>query len=309
MTGAFDASSGLFLIYRLVYESWGGPKIQTFFRVYCILPACIFVAQLWYMPGKIATDDMYHTAEQTDSPISSIRRSSTAIETTNLIITAESFSRAATQLADPDLVTGVMHTASVSTILSSGWFLLPAAVMITSLIRVNFWIATINAQLIFLLGSQDADTAMNIFDVLLPLGGILAIPLIGWILDTYTTPTVYLLTLILSMVSGALSFVPNKYAQILHILSFVVLRPWIYSILPGTVTKLFGLERFGAFYGLIMAVAGLVNLLAHDLDILTWRKYHGNFYPVDAGLVILSCSSLILTFLYMTMKVRRMKMD
>lgn len=53
MTGAFDASSGLFLIYRLVYQSFGAPSLQSFFSVYRIIPTLIFIVQVWYMPRRI----------------------------------------------------------------------------------------------------------------------------------------------------------------------------------------------------------------------------------------------------------------
>lgn len=305
MTGAFDASSGLFLIYRLVYQSLSAPSIETFFSVYCIIPIMIFVVQLWYMPRRTSsTVEELLDDEAANSPEVTATRIDTPVsETTNLLDHTDdsAYFESATKLEDP--VEGMMHQDSTTRILTSLWFLLPAMVMITSLIRVNFYIATVNAQLNFLLMKEDAEVAMSLFDILLPVGGILAIPVIGWVIDTFTTPTVYFLTLMLSLTSAILSFIPNKYAQFLHIITFVVLRPWIYSILPGTVTKLFGNERFGAFYGLIMAIAGAVNLAAHELEVVTYSKYGGSFYPVDGGLVICSCVALLATVVYMKIKV------
>lgn len=293
MTGAFDASSGLFLIYRIVYQSFGGPSITHFFSAYCLVPILIFVVQAWYMPRRTtddSSDDIEHDEGREELS-----------ETTHLLAASE----AGKTITDP--VEGVMVEHNYTAGLTSGWFLGPAFVMIASLIRVNFYIATVHAQLIFFIGSADAQDVKNMFDVLLPLGGILAIPLIGWIIDNYTTATVYLLTLLLSLSSGLLSFVPNKYVQILHVLTFVVLRPWIYSILPGTVTRIFGNERFGAFYGLIMAIAGLVNLLAHDLEVMTYTKFDGSFIPVNAGLVSVSITMLVATVFYMKYKIGKMR--
>ncbi|CCG84846.1 protein of unknown function [Taphrina deformans PYCC 5710] len=318
MTGAFDASSGLFLVYRITYQALGRPSVETFFAVYLLVPVLIFIVQLWYMPRKTTAEEKVveeeegqeqHQQEAVDGAggRASEVDGGEATETTGLLqATDESrMFKGTEQVADP--VDGVMHAASTTGVLTSAWFLLPALVMVASLIRVNFFIATVHAQLIFFIGAAEARSVMDAFDVLLPVGGLFAIPLIGWILDTYTTSTVYLLTLLLSAVSGALSFVPNKYAQILHIVTFVVLRPWIYSILPGTVTKLFGNERFGAFYGLIMAIAGLVNLLAHDLEVVTYGRYHGSFVPVNAGLVGVSVGTLVLTVVYMKYKIARME--
>jgi MFS family permease len=53
LTGAFDTSSAVFLIYRLVYEASNGsfwPK--KFFLVYLIVPAFILVVQLFIMPSQ-----------------------------------------------------------------------------------------------------------------------------------------------------------------------------------------------------------------------------------------------------------------
>lgn len=52
LTGAFDASSALFLIFRLVNEKTdGGFTVQTFFTAYLVVPVFILFAQLLVMPG------------------------------------------------------------------------------------------------------------------------------------------------------------------------------------------------------------------------------------------------------------------
>lgn len=57
-----------------------------------------------------------------------------------------------------------------------------------------------------------------------------------------------------------------------------------------------------------MAIAGAVNLLAHSLEVLTYSTSVGNLYPVDAGLVICSCTALVATVIYMKFKVARMQL-
>lgn len=52
LTGAFDASSALFLFFRLINERSGGSiSIQKFFLAYLIVPVMISVAQLTVMPA------------------------------------------------------------------------------------------------------------------------------------------------------------------------------------------------------------------------------------------------------------------
>lgn len=56
LTGAFDSSSALFLIYRLVFFSSLGDKLnlslQKFFTIYMVVPVFILVCQLIIMPKK-----------------------------------------------------------------------------------------------------------------------------------------------------------------------------------------------------------------------------------------------------------------
>ncbi|CRG83507.1 Protein FMP42 [Talaromyces islandicus] len=52
LTGAFDASSALFLIFRLVNEKTdGGFTVQKFFTAYLVVPVFILLAQILVMPG------------------------------------------------------------------------------------------------------------------------------------------------------------------------------------------------------------------------------------------------------------------
>ena len=50
LTGAFDSSSALFLLYRVYYFSVGKLSISHFFTGYLIVPAFIFLCQLFIMP-------------------------------------------------------------------------------------------------------------------------------------------------------------------------------------------------------------------------------------------------------------------
>lgn len=53
LTGAFDSSSAIFLLYRIVYEKTGGRVgLQEWFLGYLIVPAFIFVMQVLVMPVR-----------------------------------------------------------------------------------------------------------------------------------------------------------------------------------------------------------------------------------------------------------------
>jgi hypothetical protein len=59
LTGAFDASSAVFLGYRLLYEMLGGVSLKQWFLGYLVVPVTILVAQVLVMPGQ-----SYQTASE-----------------------------------------------------------------------------------------------------------------------------------------------------------------------------------------------------------------------------------------------------
>ena len=53
LTGAFDASSALFLVYRLIYQSTEGLfDLKTFFLGYLVVPVAIVLVQLFLLPSQ-----------------------------------------------------------------------------------------------------------------------------------------------------------------------------------------------------------------------------------------------------------------
>lgn len=65
VTGAFDASAAVFLIYRLVYESTHGSfSLHTFFFSYATVPTLIILAEFAYMPRH-----SYHTITELERKI------------------------------------------------------------------------------------------------------------------------------------------------------------------------------------------------------------------------------------------------
>lgn len=53
LTGAFDSSPAVFLVYRLLYQSTLGPiSLRTWFCAYLIVPLFVFLVQLFIMPAQ-----------------------------------------------------------------------------------------------------------------------------------------------------------------------------------------------------------------------------------------------------------------
>ena len=53
LTGAFDSSSALFLLFRILYEvSDGEIDTHKLFLIYLVVPASIFLVQIFIMPAE-----------------------------------------------------------------------------------------------------------------------------------------------------------------------------------------------------------------------------------------------------------------
>ncbi|GEQ69448.1 hypothetical protein JCM33374_g3120 [Metschnikowia sp. JCM 33374] len=114
LTGAFDSSSALFLIYRLIYTNWFELSVSSFFLYYLAVPVFIFLCQLTIMPAdsyktvgtlaRIAQTAIDETGKPLDKdlllPVDREAASEEAIvftqpnmtETTSLLIKRASFS-------------------------------------------------------------------------------------------------------------------------------------------------------------------------------------------------------------------------
>ncbi len=68
LTGAFDTSSAIFLMYRLIYQSAeGGFSVKKFFLLYLIVPVFILIVQIFFMPSvsyKTVGELVTHAEEQ-----------------------------------------------------------------------------------------------------------------------------------------------------------------------------------------------------------------------------------------------------
>src|SRR5271170_1990899 len=93
---------------------------------------------------------------------------------------------------------------------------------------------------------------VHIFQVLSnPLvGGIVSMPIVGTLLDNFTTPTVIGVLVVTSCVIGVLQVIPNLIAQYATVLIFAIYRPLYYTAVSDYCAKIFGFRTFGKVYGI-----------------------------------------------------------
>ncbi|KAJ5580272.1 uncharacterized protein N7459_006257 [Penicillium hispanicum] len=352
LTGAFDASSALFLIFRLLSEHTDGSvSARKFFLTYLIVPVFIIVVQLTIMPATSykTTGELVQQAEvqiaaeindRVDDTINDrnegerqrndrrVHRQSIVSQIQGLL-DDETISIASTAGIDDSVFThhpqsdpvdssthrpqspqatnkpsqlpsnipnthasgvwGVLHGRSALHQLQTPWFILITLFTVLMMLRINYFVASLRQQYIYLLSSPTRAREINsVFDILLPVGGLFSIPFIGTFLDTFKTRTVLAILVVSATLIGVLGCIPHSEgAAYANIALFVLYRPFYYTAVSDYAAKVFGFQTFGKVYGLIICLAGVGNFAQAGLDALTLKVFDGNPVPVNAGLTAL----------------------
>ncbi|KZF22454.1 MFS general substrate transporter [Xylona heveae TC161] len=315
LTGAFDASSAGFLVYRLIYRASNrvfSPK--KFFLCYLVVPAFILIAQIFLMPKESyktvseilkeaeeeeATDAATDQVEEDEAAVRAraerrVRRESRVSEVTSLLSTKDA-ERQHQREERKEAISGIwgaMHGRTAWQQIWSFWFLLITLFTVIQMTRINFFVATIRSQYEYLFKSWQKAVKINeFFDIALPLGGLVSVPFVGVILDNLSTPIVLTLLVGCAILIGVLGLFGAMWTAYLNIILFVVYRPFYYTTVSDYAAKVFGFQTFGKVYGLIICLAGLFNFTESGLDALTHRVFHNN--PVSVNLILLGLAAIV----------------
>lgn len=314
---SFDASSSVFLGYKYVFQkSDGNFAIANFFQIYLLVPTFIAIAQLFIMNREsylsppatklCADDDIAHhhvneiseNADETSPLIrSSGRRDSIgdAMKQHFETIGEDKLEQSSHNIF------GILHGNSAKHQMKSWWFIVLTTLAILMMLKINYFVSTIRSQYTYLFDSaKKAVKVNNVFDIFLPLAGILTAPLIGLILDNVSTIYVLVLMLVTSILISLSGLVGNYYCAIFNVVMFSVYRPFFYACYADLFAKVFGFENFGIVYGSSMAIAGLMNLSQSFLDYVTQAIFDLNPIPVNVVLLAFTVvvMGIVTTFVY-----------
>lgn len=327
LTGAFDSSSALFLMFRLIYEATGG-KLNTrrLFLAYLVVPVFIFIVQIFVMPKesyKTVSEVIKDAEEEINAPTPpeisederralQERRQST-IEEVSLLLDKSTNTKRQKREETKNTKSGVwgaLHGQTALAQIKTWWFWLITFFTVIQMTRINYFVATIRPQERYLLGSaENAKLVNDFFDVALPLGGVLSIPFIGTLLDNTSTPFALGFLVVTATIIGILGCLPYMWAAIANVCMFVVYRPFYYTTVSDYAAKVFGFQTFGKVYGLIICLAGLFNFLQSPLDAVTHVVFDLN--PVPVNIILMSIAvvvgSALVSFVYV--KARTMRRD
>ncbi len=356
LTGAFDASSAIFLVFRIIYIKTNGEfNIIQFFKFYLIIPIFIIIVQLFIMPKesyktygdlmKIGEEGTEEEAEieaveeifndpiqrrsfsiaggfksnlkkknsvnsvlQSESETESIDENSSLLPSAlnqmssqqrrDSIINGdygikpnkllkhkaeEIINKKEAEISKISGVFGVLHGKTVSQQIKTPWFIFMLFFIPICMIRINYFVATIRSQYIYLLDDIDKAIAVNsYFDVALPLGGIIGIPFIGLLLDNFSMVTILSVLTTVSIVIGILGMINySMLCAYLGITLLVVYRPFYYTVVSDYCGKVFGFDTFGSVYGIIICFAGLLNFIQTTMDWATHYVFNNNPTPIN----------------------------
>ena len=323
LTGAFDSSSAIFLFYRLIYSaSRGSFTPQKFFLVYLIVPIFIIVVQIFVMPansyktvGELITQVEERT-EETDPTAEDMarwrqHRDSVVSEMTTLL--GKSATKQQTEEEQKKQISGVwgaLHGRSALQQIMTPWFILVALFTVVQMTRINYFVATVWTQYQYMLHSYDlAELINHVFDVALPVGGILSIPFIGLVLDNTSTPFTLGLLVFVATAIGVLGVLPFMWAAYGNIILFVLYRPLYYTAVSDYAAKVFGFQTFGKVYGLIICLAGLLNFSQSGLDAMTHKVFHRDPLPVNIILLVIALTVGVALVGYVYHQSRHLRRD
>lgn len=120
----------------------------------------------------------------------------------------------------------------------------------------------------------------------LPLGGIVAIPFSGLLLDTTSSSTAFLTIALLGTIFGVATMMSSAWSQLVGITVFVILRPLFYTTISDFAAKCFGFATFGRVYGLANTLSGMLNVVQWPMDLLVKYRLQGNFTPLNLALIV-----------------------
>jgi len=328
LTGAFDASSALFLVYRIVFEKTGGAfGHRKFFLGYLVVPAVMALCQVLILPAQSyktvgeLVEEMEEEIEpepydQIDEETALLQEEERAHRATvvegiqDLLGTAKADKQARREERKNEIsgVWGVMHQSSAWEQIESPWFVLICLFTVVQMTRINYFVATIRPQYEALLGSPTkAIDINNFFDIALPLGGLISIPFIGLFLDHTSTSRVLIALVTCATAIGLFGIISAEWAAYAGICLFVLYRPFYYTAVSDYSAKVFGFRTFGTVYGTIICLAGLFNFSQSGLDYLFHETFKGDPVPVNVMLLSLGFVIGVALVVFVTAKAREMR--
>ncbi|EFQ99776.1 FMP42 [Nannizzia gypsea CBS 118893] len=310
LTGAFDLSSALFLLFRRVHGA--NASLKFLFLLYLTIPGLILISQVFLMPSRpystvgeliahaqeILAEEMEHDRANVISgfePGQQPSRYRHTVEKIKGLLEEEDYDHIKNVWKFPSVkvlgqrqntgnhLWGILHTLPASEQIGSWWFILLAAFAMGQFLRINYFISTLRVQYDYLLSSPALARSLNqLFDCLLPLGGIINAPFVGLFLDYTTLPFMLFILVGTTTIIGFAGCISNSLTMgYINIILFTLYRPYFYTAVSDYTAKIFGFQTFGKVYGLVIFAASIGSFLQTPLEMITLREFNGDPVPIN----------------------------
>lgn len=185
--------------------------------------------------------------------------------------------------------------------------------MTIHLFRVNFYIGTVNEQMLAFVGhncdncfvpvkpgpgallvtSAEATRAefyVTLFTYILPAGGVLSVPVIGLFLDKLGLPFSLWALVLSGVLSGgcALLVVAPIQVQLVTFVLVAFFRALTFSVMATYVAVEFSFAFFGTLWGIIFFIGGIINVGIYFLVAFA----EGEFFWINVGLSALAMAAV-----------------
>lgn len=229
MTSAFDMSAVIFVVLGRIRDATGGKfTIHRILAAYTAVPAIAFILVTSFYPDGVI-------------PIAPRRRQKPEWKTNKPDLAAPR------RLRDIAMTLEFWLTAIFTGVMTS---------------RFTYFLATLNIRLARTgLSWSFQRSALMGFTTFFPLGGFISMTAVGQLLHSFSLATnILLLWIAVNLFWEPLLAIRSRDMQALSIVLCAILRPYYYSVTNQLCERLFGQNRLGRVYGLVMAVAALINL-------------------------------------------------
>ncbi|KAI0107087.1 amino acid transporter [Nemania sp. FL0031] len=331
ITGSFDASSAVLLLYQLAWEATNGALAPNqFFSAYVIIPVILLIGEFTLMPRDAyqTTFDMGHSIEKphdigrvnidfdrdanglTELHLvqgNGVDRSLSKLDQIEDILGHANECEERTQTNEgthhAGAVWGVLHGLPAHRQMMTAWFILILLMTVIQMLKMNSFIATIESQYRYLFQSdEEAEAISKFFGIALPLGGIATTPFIGLLLSNLSvTAIIGVLTAFIAMI-GILNCLPFLWAGYATVILFVIFRPFYYSAMSDYATKVFGFATFGRLYGAITCISGILSFSQSGLDALIHGPLNNNPTPINIILTVAGTAVGLFLTVYVAIK-------
>jgi hypothetical protein len=315
ISGSFDAGSGVFLVFRLLYAR--GTPLRTLLAAFLGGPVLCMVAlalALWreapFEPPRsspaspravlaaLAASGSVHGARAALAPLapgaSPAAAATAAVQQADEAATAAGADKAAAAEAEaaeavaaseaaaaPPFLPGLNAARLVALPLlgqlTTAEYLAFLAYFCALALRFNWYLASVSLQLGALGSAADIDPYLTALGYLMPTLALPAVLVAGHVLDTRGPLAGLALLSCLGALLSALQLVPSLPLQGLAALVFVLYRGTLFSCLSVLLSHLFGFARLSALVGTVTCLSGVFSLLTTPL--LGWGVASGFAAP------------------------------